>query len=100
MKKLLSTLTILIFWVTLGHAQVFEGTIKDAKTNAPLPYVNVGLIGKGIGTVTDADGHYKITFSSDNDDLKLSMVGYEAQVFKVGDFKAKSANKVIALQPA
>jgi hypothetical protein len=100
MKKRLTTLILLLLLVAFAQAQVIEATIKDAKTGAPLPYVNVGIIGKGIGTVTDTDGKFKLSLNSDNDDLKISNIGYEAQISSVGDFKKKlGADKTILLKP-
>ena len=84
-----------------AHAQVFEGFIKDAKTGEPLPYVNVGIIGKAVGTVTDGNGHYSLSLTNyDTDSLRISMVGYRPQSFLVGDFRnGYSSNKTISLQP-
>jgi hypothetical protein len=86
---------------TFASAQVFDGIIKDAKTNQPLPYVNVGIVGKAEGTVTDANGHYGISLTNyDADSLRISMIGYRPQSFLVGDFrKGYSTYKTVSLQP-
>ncbi|WP_091144921.1 carboxypeptidase-like regulatory domain-containing protein [Mucilaginibacter pineti] len=84
-----------------AYSQAFEGMVKDAKTNLPLPYVNVGIVGKSVGTVTDSTGHYKLTLTGhDADSLKLSMVGYRALVYQISDFtKDTQAHKTLLLQP-
>lgn len=99
MKRILFV-ALFIFPFLLANAQTFEGVIKDAKTNQPLPYVNVGIIGKSVGTVTDSAGHYKLNLAShDADSLKLSMIGYIAQTFRVSAF-VSDAHKTILLQPS
>jgi hypothetical protein len=101
MKRILFV-ALFIFPSLFAKAQVFEGIVKDAKTNLPLPYVNVGIIGKGIGTVTDADGCYKLNLANhDTDSLRLSMIGYKSLTYQVADFlKNADSRKVLLLQPA
>ena len=41
-------------------AQIVEGRIMDKDTGESIPYVNIGLIGKGIGTVRDELGMAKV----------------------------------------
>ncbi|QHS56980.1 carboxypeptidase-like regulatory domain-containing protein [Mucilaginibacter sp. 14171R-50] len=99
MKRLL-LVAFLIFSGLFANAQVFDGVVKDAKTNLPLPYVNVGIIGKAVGTVTDSLGRYKINLAGhDADTLKLSMIGYIAQTYKVAGF-INGNKQIIALQPS
>jgi hypothetical protein len=83
-----------------AKAQVFEGLVKDAKTNLPLPYVNVGIIGKSIGTVTDSAGRYKLNLAGhEADTIKLSMIGYLPVTYKVSAFVSDS-RKTVLLQPS
>lgn len=69
----------------------FNGTISDSESGEILPYVNVGVVGKNIGTVTDMDGTFnlKIDKKYNADTLMMSMIGYENLVFVVADFKEK-----------
>lgn len=102
MKKLFLTLTALVLLSTFAQAQVFDGTIKDAKTNAGLAYVNVGVVGKAAGTVTDTEGHYKLDLSQvgDADSLRMSMIGYAPKSFSVADLKKNGAQfKTISIEP-
>ena len=94
---------ILFVSMTLfAHAQTFEGVVKDAKTNLPLPYVNVGIIGKSVGTVTDSAGRYKLNLTDHAvDSLKLSIIGYKSLTYQVDDFvKNVNSHKTLLLQPA
>ena len=81
--------TYLIFLLLLGNilqAQtVVFGKITDAEFNEPLPYVNIGIPGAGIGTVSDEQGYYLLEIPLDkiNDSLYFSMVGFAFQSFKI-----------------
>lgn len=91
---------LILFSSLLAKAQSFEGTVKDAKTGQPLPYVNVGIVGKSVGTVTDSAGSYKINLTGHEAYvLKLSMIGYLAQTYNVSDF-IRADKKILALQPS
>lgn len=54
--------------------------VFDRSSNKPMQYVNVGFIGEQIGTVTDQDGFFSITYNSTEVDqdaiLQLSSLGY------------------------
>ncbi|MFD0763351.1 carboxypeptidase-like regulatory domain-containing protein [Mucilaginibacter lutimaris] len=99
MKRILFA-ALFILPSLFANAQVCEGFVKDAKTNQPLPYVNVGIIGKSVGTVTDSAGRYKLNLTGhENDSLKLSMIGYAPAIYKIASF-ATDAHKTILLQPS
>jgi len=101
MKKLLVlVITLFVLKSTVIYAQTIEGVIKDAKTHEALPYVNIGLIGKATGTVSDAVGSFSLTMSNnDADSLKISMIGYRSQTYLVGDLKKRTGLLNITLEP-
>ncbi|MFP9112983.1 carboxypeptidase-like regulatory domain-containing protein [Flavobacterium sp. RHBU_3] len=98
MKK---CLTVLLFVAGLMlNAQQATGVIKDAETNETIPFVNIGVVGKGVGTVCGEDGAFSIKLPAgmDNDTLRISSIGYAAKNFLVKDFfKALESNKTILL---
>jgi hypothetical protein len=97
LKKKLFLAFLVILQFARAHAQVIEGIVIDAKTNEKLHYVNVGLIGKAAGTVTDSAGHFKLTLNNNGrDSLRISMIGYIPKTFLVKDY---SGNKTILLSP-
>lgn len=67
--------------------QIIEGRIYDSKTKLVVPYVNVGVVNRGIGTVTNDSGYFKLDVSTANrnDTLKCSMIGYTSKVFAIKD---------------
>ncbi len=69
---------------------IYSGAIKDSISRAPLPYVNIGIINRDVGTVSDVDGKFRISLDDrfNDDSLRISMVGYQTRVFKVTEFKS------------
>ena len=53
------------------------GTVVDAKTNGPLPGVNVVVEGTAQGAVTDAEGRYTLPVAAGDVALTVSYIGYE-----------------------
>ncbi|GGD74658.1 hypothetical protein GCM10011412_10420 [Maribacter cobaltidurans] len=60
---------------------VIKGTVTDADTGLPLPYVNIGFIERGLGIVSEEDGTFNFSFDStlltENDTLKISSLAYK-----------------------
>ncbi|MGI9546015.1 MAG: carboxypeptidase-like regulatory domain-containing protein [Flavobacteriaceae bacterium] len=56
-----------------------KGEVLDTKSKKPLQYVNVGIINKEIGTVSDGQGKFSLDIPNEliNDTLRLSMIGYK-----------------------
>lgn len=103
--KILSFKSYWIFFFCLTGfelvAQVVSGTIKDKTTLEPLSYVNVGVVGKNIGTVTDEKGNFRLNIPEANnqDLLKISMVGYDDISSSVGNLRKEiAANSIILMQ--
>ncbi len=75
------TIVICLLLLTLGSVlfaqEAIVGIVDDGTT--PLSFVNIGVIGQGIGTVSDIDGRFslKIPSGHESDTLRLSMIGYE-----------------------
>jgi TonB-linked SusC/RagA family outer membrane protein len=68
-------LFFLVVSVYANSQEVTSGTVRDANGNL-LNEVNVLLKNSGIGSVTDANGHYKIQRTKSNDTLVFSLIGY------------------------
>lgn len=93
MKKCYFTL-LLLFTCSLclnaqgiryGSRVTLKGQVLDAKTQRPIPFANIGFVGKGIGTVSDEYGNYALEFPPAKlesiDHLQFSVVGYKPQAF-------------------
>lgn len=102
MKKIMLFVVCVLIQQLNANAQVLEGIVKDAKTNNNLAFVNVGIIGKAIGTVTDDSGHFKLTLNNNgSDSLRISMIGYQPKTYRVSDFVMQfKSGQTILLAPA
>src|SRR5688572_9374538 len=87
----------LLFFISTSELfgqKAYEEIVTDKSTNEAIGYVNIGIVNKNIGTVSDSEGKFKISLSeqNDNDSLRLSIVGYKSRQFKVSDFKTMICN--------
>ena len=61
-----------------------KGTVKDAYTGEPLPFVNIWFPGTTVGVTTDFDGNYSLeTRKQVPSCIKAEMMGYEPMESKV-----------------
>jgi len=69
--------------------QTFSGKVIESKSNSPIEFVNIGIVGKNIGTTSDIRGHYNINIDPvfDNDSILFSCIGYLPYSMKVADYK-------------
>lgn len=101
--KSLSTLILFFFLIPLSYSQItLEGTIKEAGSGKPVSYVNIGVIGKNIGTVSNDEGKFRITIPANYADetVRISMLGYSPQQYKVQELQKLVGGKAIIMQPS
>lgn len=94
MKKLLFSLTFLLFIFSAFAQRVLRGRVNDATGN-PLAGVTVTVQGTNTSTQTDPDGSFTIN-APRGSTLLVSYVGYQSSEVKVG----ARDNTVINLQQA
>lgn len=83
MKKILSLILILPFFVFAGTTGKLAGTIKDAQTGEPLVGANVMIEATSFGAATNADGEFVIlNISPGRYNIKFSFIGYETVVMQ------------------
>ena len=58
------------------------GTVKDEQ-GMPMPGVNIKVVGTNQGTISDIDGKYSISISSEKAKLEYSFVGYVSQIVPI-----------------
>lgn len=75
MVKQLLLIILLSFSAILKMSAQIHGVVVDAGTGEPIPYLNVYYDGKGVGTVTNMDGKYMISYHPGWTKLTFSMVG-------------------------
>ena len=80
--KLFLSITFLLS-VTIAFAQTktVTGTVRDAKTKAPIAYATVAVVGApaaaGTSTSTNANGEFKLVFPTSYVKIRASYVGYD-----------------------
>ncbi|MDC1460472.1 carboxypeptidase-like regulatory domain-containing protein [Flavobacteriaceae bacterium] len=69
---------------------ILQGRIIDALTKEPLPFVNIGILKKELGTVSNEDGFFFLevpdVFAKET--LRFSMIGFDERDFQVADLEA------------
>ncbi|MBW7842855.1 MAG: TonB-dependent receptor [Ignavibacterium sp.] len=78
MKKIISLVLLLPFFIYAGTTGKLAGTIKDAQTGEPLVGANVIIEGTNFGAATNLNGEYVIlNISPGRYNVKFSFIGYE-----------------------
>lgn len=73
---------ILLFTITsslCAQNDVVSGIVVDNVTGEPLPFTNIGVIGKSEGTVSNSEGNFTLNIekTTTGDSLFFSFVGYD-----------------------
>lgn len=93
LNKIQIILPLLCLFAKSGFAQIkVSGVLQDSITKQPIEFANIGLIGKGLGTVTNEKGEYNFTIPDSllNEKVKISMIGYRSKVVVVKNFAGTS----------
>jgi hypothetical protein len=100
MKKLRVWLILLLSPGVYGQTD-YEGAVVDAKTDKPIPFVNVGVVGRSIGTVSDEDGTFLLELPlqrlSGTDLIRVSSLGYEPVVLPLSRLREEKHPLVFRL---
>lgn len=87
MKKFLLVCFSFVFAVgsVLAQERVVSGRVTSSEDGSSLPGVNVVVKGTTNGTVTDADGNFKLTVPSSGGSLVFSFIGLQTQEIQIGE---------------
>ena len=89
-KTFLFLFAFLLCIPVLNAQYILQGRIIDALTKEPLPFVNVGVLKKELGTVSNEDGFFFLevpdVFAKET--LRFSMIGFDQRDFQVADLEA------------
>ena len=83
--------TIILFLLSsnaLLFGQQISGTVFEMNGETPVEFVNIGIVGKNVGTVSDRNGNYTLQIPPEfhDDTLRFSSIGYHPYSVKVSDF--------------
>lgn len=97
-KNIFTAVCVLV--MSLSSAQnILAGKVTDHENNSGLPYVNIGIIGKRAGTISDKNGNYTLRLTdeiSESDEVVFSHIGYKTARHKVSFLRKANA---IVLEP-
>ena len=89
-KTFLFLFAFLLCIPVLNAQYILQGRIIDALTKEPLPFVNIGVLKKELGTVSNEDGFFFLevpdVFAKET--LRFSMIGFDERDFQVADLEA------------
>ena len=94
MKNILISCIVFLFAFHQVEGQdMLSSQVIDATTGKSIPYVNVGVVKKGIGTVTDENGFFEFKLPkrlSSEDILQISIVGYTTKTYTLEELRDPS----------
>lgn len=74
-----------IILTTVFSQKKCEGVLLDSASSQPIEFANIGIVGKGFGTVTNEEGEFNFSVpdSLANSPIKLSMIGYKSKTLSL-----------------
>lgn len=84
----------------ISQERIISGKIQNNEDQSILPYVNIGINQKGVGTVSDADGFFNLKLTDaikKNDTILFSFIGFKTQKILVSELK--NTENIIRLEP-
>lgn len=102
MNRIFVLLVSMCFCVT-GYAQtkLISGKVHSTSDNIALPYVNIGISKKGVGTVSDFEGNFRLFLKdivSENDSVVFSHIGFITQKIVVADLI--NSKVIVKMEPS
>ena len=74
----------LLPYLALGQSFTLTGKVTDGSTGEAVPFANVFIKKSTLGTVTDFEGHYKLTLATRPDSLSASSIGFKIRTKHIG----------------
>lgn len=98
MKPSILLALCLLFTAVAARAQLISGRITDVRTHEALPFVNIGVVGKTLGTVADEHGAYRLAFQENlaGEAVRVSSLGYAPRTLTLRELAAQP-NVALAL---
>ncbi|MEN0045970.1 MAG: carboxypeptidase-like regulatory domain-containing protein, partial [Bacteroidota bacterium] len=105
LRKSIATLLIVVLSIAFAWTQTIEGQIIDAETKAGIPYASIGVLNKGIGTVSDEKGYFLLSWTdakkiTQEDSLAFLHIGYQTLRLGIADVmtKANATKPIFSLE--
>jgi len=75
--------TVVVGSVSETSPSHLTGVVRDSVTNEPIPYASVSYEGKGVGSISDINGAYRITTRKGWNEVTFTAVGYKKKTVKI-----------------
>jgi hypothetical protein len=102
--KWVFSILFLLLSLSLQAQLAFVGQVVDAQTGKPISFVNIGVVNRGIGTVTNEEGDFLLQFRrkevQPGDILRISSLGYVPSEVPLSRLNQSAKKFVFRLQPA
>lgn len=87
MRKLYSFILFFLSVISFAQSLVVNGTIKDATTMLPIESVSISTQNSNLGTISNAEGKFRLVFSDDLSAIQFSHLNYQvyAYALKTGE---------------
>lgn len=83
MKKNYALILILICNFTFSQSKTITGIIKDITSLLPVESVSIGVSNSNLGTISNEDGKFRITFPENNNKIEFSHLLYNSETYSV-----------------
>src|SRR5690554_2584923 len=93
---LIISILLLIPFLCFSQKSSFQGRVIDEKTKEAIPFVNIGVENKPLGTITDNRGFFSISNIRTDNNLVFSCIGYKSKKLSYNEI---SNTKIISLTP-
>jgi len=92
-----SLILILLISCNVSFGQTISGILVNSESRQPVKFVNIGIVEKNVGTVSDANGKFSFNVDSsyDSDTILFSIIGYKPLFIKIADLRKHDENIVI-----
>ncbi|WP_319229256.1 carboxypeptidase-like regulatory domain-containing protein [Draconibacterium orientale] len=85
---------ILLCCCNTSFCQEIRGIVMDSGSRKAIEFVNIGIVGRNIGTVSNTQGIFNILLDPemDADTLLFSAIGYEPRLSRIADLRVRRGN--------
>lgn len=85
MKHTIYTFILLISFGLQAQEKIVSGIVIDSLTQEPLPFTNIGVVGRDLGSISNSEGRYTLSLEDvlPTDTVFFSFVGYKHVKFPI-----------------
>ena len=83
--------------LTAQEALVIKGKVMDQENTTTLPYVNIGIIGTSLGTISDANGVFELYLKANVDEeqiVRFSYLGYATKDYTIASLHLLNGQEI------